>query len=418
MRFVDSHSLIFRAHSSSRYSVAALLGAVELDSRLVDLEVHAPIEISNNKIAKLLEKGSVIFAHSVMSTQLDRIREEVKLIRGRFGNNITLVAGGPHASARPQNLLEIGFDYVVVGEGEKVFPDLLHHFLNDREPTDIPGVVTKNTEVYPIPRELPKINLDEFPPFALGMNIVGPIEVTRGCPFACKFCATPFLTGSKVRHRSVETVEHWLNQAVKKSGFTRTWFLSPNAFCYGGPGRKAVPDKLEMLLKTSTSVEGLDELFFGSFPSEVRPEFIDAGLLEMFRQYVANDTLQIGLQSGSDRVLEISNRHHTVKEGLDAIDLAIEHGFTPHVDFIFGLPGEKEKDLEASLDTCLDLVSKGAKVHGHVFMPLPGSAFENMPAGQLTTRARRILGELSRKKVLTGSWSNQEKLAKKLESKE
>jgi len=314
VRLVDSHSLIFRAHSSSRYSVAALLGAVELDSRLVDLEVHAPIEISNNKIAKLLEKSSVIFAHSVMSTQLDRIREEVKLIRERFGNKITLVAGGPHASARPQNLLEIGFDYVVVGEGEKVFPDLLHHFLNDREPIDIPGVVTESTKEYPIPRELPKINLDEFPPFALGMNIVGPIEVTRGCPFACKFCATPFLTGSKVRHRSVKTVEYWLNQAVKKSGFTRTWFLSPNAFCYGGPGRKAVPDKLERLLKTSTSVEGLDELFFGSFPSEVRPEYIDAGLLEMFRQYVANDTLQIGLQSGSDRVLEISNRHHTVKE--------------------------------------------------------------------------------------------------------
>ncbi|MHA1883343.1 MAG: TIGR04013 family B12-binding domain/radical SAM domain-containing protein [Candidatus Thorarchaeota archaeon] len=413
---MGTHSLIFRAHSSSRYSVAVLLGAVEIDHRLNDLGTYAPLKVDYHQIRNLLEKSNVMIAFSVMSTQINRVREEVQALREQFGKRITLVAGGPHASARPNDLLGIGFDYVVIGEGEHVFPEMLSNYLNDKDLTTIEGVVSESSEIYPSPKDLQKIVLDDYPPFAIGLNIVGPIEVTRGCSFACKFCATPFLTGNKVRHRTPESVGHWLKQAVEKRGFKRTWFLSPNAFCYGGKGRKAVPDKLETLLKTSISVEGLDELFFGSFPSEVRPEFVTNELLEMFRQYVANDTLQIGLQSGSNRVLELANRHHTVEEGMDAIHKALKFEFIPHVDMIFGLPGEKEKDLEDSLELCQDLVEMGAKVHGHVFMPLPGSVFENMPAGRLTTRARKILGELSRKKLLTGSWSNQEKLAKQLES--
>jgi hypothetical protein len=59
----------------------------------------------------------------------------------------------------------------------------------------------------------------------------------------------------------------------------------------------------------------------------------------------------------------------------------------------------------------------GAKTHGHVFMPLPGSAFEDEVPGRLDTESRRLLGELSRKKLLTGSWSTQESMAEELSTK-
>jgi radical SAM superfamily enzyme YgiQ (UPF0313 family) len=190
--------------------------------------------------------------------------------------------------------------------------------------------------------------------------------------------------------------------------------LSPNALCYGGRGREAIPEKLEQLLRGATSIDGLDEVFFGAFPSEVRPEFVTDDLLKMMREYVSNKTLQIGLQSGSNRVLEISNRHHTVEEGLDAVRTALDCEFIPHVDMIFGLPGEEQKDVDTSVELCHSLVEMGARVHGHVFMPLPGSAFEDMPPGTLDSETRRVLGELSRKKQLTGSWSAQEDWAEKL----
>ncbi len=408
------HSLIFRAHSTSRYSIAALLGSIETDPRLTHIKVIAPIGSIERAIEQGLKQGSVIVAHSVMSTQLDRVKEELQTTRGRFGKDVVMIAGGPHASSRPGELLDIGFDYVAIGEGESIFREFLWHMDNDRDPTTIPGIVGQDSHVFPAPRELERVVLDKYPPFAIGLNIVGPVEVTRGCPFRCKFCATPFLTGGVVRHRGVESVTRWLKRAVREKGFERTWFLSPNALCYGGRGRKAEPEKLERLLKNVTAATGID-VFFGSFPSEVRPEFVTHELLEMVRRYVSNRTLQIGLQSGSDRILLQANRHHTVQEGVNAVEVARDAGFIPHVDMIFGLPFECQDDVDASLQMCRELVNLGAKIHAHVFMPLPGSEWENMPAGLLNTRTRQLLGELARKKKVTGSWGYQESLGRKLQ---
>jgi B12-binding domain/radical SAM domain protein len=412
-----SHSLIFRAHSSSRYSVAALVGLIETDPKLVDLQIEAPVEYSLKQIEKSVEQGPTILAHSVMSTQMDRVYSEIKELRQKVGESVTLIGGGPHASARPRELLENGFDYVVVGEGERTFPDLLWHLLNDQDPHEIQGVVGENTVDCPRPRDLDPVNLDDYPPFALERNILGPVEVTRGCPYSCKFCCTPFLTGGKVRHRSVDSIVEWLKRAVNMSGFDRTWFLSPNALSYGGRGRTVEAEKTELLLRRTSKIEGLDEVYFGSFPSEVRPEFVNQSVLEMMKQYVANETLQIGLQSSSDRILKTINRHHTVEEGLNAIRTALDCGFVPHVDMIFGLPGETVEELHESVELCYTLAEMGAKTHGHVFMPLPGSVFENMPPGRLDTESRRRLGDLARKKILTGSWSTQEYLAETLSSK-
>ena len=414
MQQVVSHTLIFNAHSSSRYSLAALVGAVETDHRLTELDVEAPTKISTKAVERSVAKGPTFLAYSVMSTQTDRVYNELKWVRERFGDSVTIIGGGPHASARPLDLLESGFDYAVVGEGERTFPELLWRLINDKDPLEIPGVVGEATLDCPQPRDLEMVELDDYPPFALGMNIVGPVEVTRGCLYSCKFCCTPFLTGGRVRNRSIDTVVRWLTKAVERSGFNRTWFLSPNALSYGGRGRKAEPDKLESLLKAVTRIEGLEEVYFGSFPSEVRPEFVTRPLLDMMRGYVSNETLQIGLQSSSNRVLKLANRHHTVDEGLAAIAEASDAGFVPHVDMIFGLPGETKKELHESIDLCYTLADMGAKTHGHVFMPLPGSAYENQPPGKLDSDSRKLLGELSRKKLLKGSWSLQESLAENL----
>ncbi|MFX1559970.1 MAG: TIGR04013 family B12-binding domain/radical SAM domain-containing protein [Promethearchaeota archaeon] len=413
-----SHTLFFRAHSSSRYSLAALLGVIETDRRLIDLAVEAPIEISMSAVRRSVSKNPTILAHSVMSTQSDRVYKEVREVREKFGDSVTIIGGGAHASARPMELLESGFDYVVVGEGEQTFPELLWCLMNDTDPLKIPGVIGLGSEECPRPKDLDPVNLDAHPPFAIGMNIVGPVEVTRGCPYSCKFCCTPFLTGGRVRNRSIDAIVHWLTRAVEARGFNRTWFLSPNALSYGGRGRSVELDKLEGLLRAVTKIEGLEEVFFGSFPSEVRPEFVTRPILEMMKEYVANKTIQIGFQSSSNRVLKLANRHHSVEEGLEAVSAALDSGFIPHVDMIFGLPGETRKELYESIDLCYSLAEMGAKTHGHVFMPLPGSAFENEGPGKLDPESRRLLGELSRKRDLTGSWSTQEGIAEDLSSRQ
>ncbi|MBD3405823.1 MAG: TIGR04013 family B12-binding domain/radical SAM domain-containing protein [Candidatus Lokiarchaeota archaeon] len=403
-------ALIFQTHSVSRYSLAALLGAIESDSRLSDLIIEAPFRPSMNLIERYARRGEVLVAHSVMSTQTKRVYNNVKKIRDQF-SEVKIVGGGPHASIRPGELIDAGFDYVVIGEGERKFTELLHYLMHDKDPSELGGIITTKQEEYPKPKEFEIVNLDDYAPFALERNILGPIEVTRGCPFSCRFCSTPFLTGSIVRHRSVDCIVKWLKRAVQQSGFDRAWFLSPNALSYGGRGRKAELTKLENLLQQATSIQGLDEIYFGSFPSEVRPEFVNRQALTMLRQHVANQTLQIGIQSGSDRILQEVNRHHSVEEGISAAIIALDCGFKPNIDMIFGFPSETPKDQKLTIDLCYELIEMGASVHAHIFMPLPGSFYENETLGILTDDTRRHLGTLARKGMVTGSWGNQEKIA-------
>jgi len=58
VRLLSPHSLIFRTHSSSRYSVAALVGALEIDQRLSDLDIQAPLDLSLNSIQKSIESSN------------------------------------------------------------------------------------------------------------------------------------------------------------------------------------------------------------------------------------------------------------------------------------------------------------------------------------------------------------------------
>ena len=91
-----------------------------------------------------------------------------------------------------------------------------------------------------------------------------------------------------------------------------------------------------------------------------------------------------------------------------------EHGFVPHVDFLLGLPGEEPQDVEATLQLMDRLVERGAKVHGHTFLPLPGTPFRKAAAGALTPAVRARLRNLASKGKLYGQWEQQEVTAQEL----
>jgi radical SAM superfamily enzyme YgiQ (UPF0313 family) len=107
-----------------------------------------------------------------------------------------VVLGGIHASLRPQEALE-HVDYVVVGEAEQSWPQFVEAFKKGEAPR------ITNTTSFPPMDQVPvpawdRIKADEF--------LFHEIQTTRGCPFTCRFCSVPDISGSSFRFKPVENV--------------------------------------------------------------------------------------------------------------------------------------------------------------------------------------------------------------------
>jgi radical SAM superfamily enzyme YgiQ (UPF0313 family) len=158
-------------------------------------------------------------------------------------------------------------------------------------------------------------------------------------------------------------------------------------------------------------------IYYGTFPSEVRPEHVTPEALALLKRYVHNDNLIIGGQSGSERILQLTRRGHDVETVVRATRISVEGGFVPNVDFILGLPGEEPSDVEATVALMEQLAALGARVHGHTFMPLPGTPFRDAPAGQVDAETQRKLDRLASQGRLYGHWKHQAVLAEGIVSR-
>ncbi len=330
-----------------------------------------------------------IMIYSFSSPQAQSIFREVKHSK----TNSIFIAGGPHPSARPEETLQY-FDYVVVGEGEETLPELIRVLQNCGDISSVKGIAFKNNNKIVFTGKRNDIDLDRYPAFDPDV-MHSSIEITRGCPFNCAYCSIPQLFGHRMRHRSIDVIARY----AQFLGDIR--FTSPNAFAYGSDGRHPCPEKIEALLKALP----YKKAFFGTFPSEVRPEFINDMVLELVSKYCANTTINLGGQSGSQSILDRIKRSHSVEDIIIGAEKCLKLCFTPVVDFIFGLPYETEEDQLDTLKLIKWLTGKGAKVHSHYFMPLPGTPLENLTPAPLSRHVDRIMGELALHGKATGVWS-------------
>ncbi len=397
----------------NRYSINALLGSLlAAGHRRMPMVFDRPEALLAH--ARRCPDPPLAAAFSFFSTQTATIASLVRELRQRYGWR--LVAGGPHASGDPAGTLAMGFDVVVRGEGEQTLPELLAALAAGRDLATVAGISYRSGNgTFHHTGRRPVVDLDRYPPFAPAWHRFGPIEITRGCPFACRYCQTSFLFGSRVRHRSIETIGE-LATAMAARGLCDIRVITPNALAYGSPdGRTVVLDAVEALLARLRAVVGQrGRIFFGSFPSEVRPDHLSDQAARLLQRYVDNDNLVIGAQSGSDRLLERCGRGHTTADVVRAVVAARRAGFLPLVDFIFGLPGESHEDREATVRLMDRLTGLGARVHAHTFMPLPQTPFATAPPGRLDPGLRRHAERLVAKGALFGAWQRQEHEAQRL----
>ncbi|MBL8755810.1 MAG: TIGR04013 family B12-binding domain/radical SAM domain-containing protein [Planctomycetes bacterium] len=406
-------TVVWAYRRTGKFAFHVLTGALETDARTAAV----PVVFANGVEAMVAaigdaraRGGRVLVGWSFYSPDAAAMTAELQAVKARIDDARVLhVCGGVHATAEPEATLRAGWDLVAIGEGERLVRDLVDCVANGGEPRVLPGIASLGPDgTLKKNGRADRIALDDFPPFGPEHGRFGPIEITRGCIYACRFCQTPYFAGANFRHRSVANVRHWVRFLVGR-GFRDFRFLTPTSLSYGT--RTAEPDLAaveELLAGVREEIGPARKLWFGTFPSEVRPEHVTPASLALLQRWVSNKTLIVGGQSGSDRVLASSARGHDAACIERAVALCVEHGFLPHVDFLLGLPGEDEGDVEATLQLMDRLVARGAKVHGHTFLPLPGTPWQKAAPGALTAEVRRKLKNLASKGQLYGQWEQQE----------
>jgi B12-binding domain/radical SAM domain protein len=416
---VEDLRVVVRYRKTNAYGHHAVLGALTQEDppgrwsvRFARSEAEAIAEIDTAQ----REAHRVLVTWSFYSPDVHAVTAELVRVRAATDDPaVTHLAGGVHASAEPERTLHAGFDLVAVGEGEATFVALVAALAAGGPVADVAGLAyldPAGTYVTTGPAE--RHELDRYPPFAPRYHCYNPIEITRGCIYACRFCQTPYLFKARFRHRSIPNVREHVRH-MKAEGMRYVRFITPSALSYGTQTEEPDLAAVEELLATAREAMGPDgKVYFGSFPSEIRPEHLTPEALALLRRYVDNDHLIVGAQSGSDSVLAAAKRGHGVEEVERAVRHAVAAGFRCDVDVLFGLPGESDADARATVALAERLSDLGARIHSHTFLPLPGTPFRNAPPGRVPPPVRLDLERLAARGRLYGQWARQEEVAVRL----
>ncbi|MHA2501394.1 MAG: TIGR04013 family B12-binding domain/radical SAM domain-containing protein [Candidatus Kariarchaeaceae archaeon] len=418
---LDGAVLVFPFSKVNANAISVLVASLDIHPVLQELPILFPPlkRIPPTFEAQVRPYTKVILAFSVYTTQINQISQLIQEYREVLtGKKIVVVCGGPHASGDPFSMLHNGADLVCTGEGELVFSEIILQFLKDSGFHDVPGVAFfENGKLIRTERPAP-VDLSKFPPFSLKHEIIRPIEITRGCAWKCRFCQIRARGGFPVRHRSVDQILEYVRHTVKYFSERRPdiRFISPNALSYGSEDGKTLNiERVREMLAGIRSIIGEEgKIYFGSFPSEVRPETITVETAELLAEYSNVEKIIVGGQSGSNRVLQAADRGHDVEETERAVKLLIDYGFSVDVDIIFGLPEEEDEDVEMTLKHMERLVDLGASIHSHTFLPLVGTPFANSPPGEINPKYQRLIGMLQKEGSLKGQHLKQELQAQEL----
>lgn len=409
--------LVLAYRRSGMVALNVVSAALDVDPRTQGTDVHFARDAAAmvSAIRQARADGRLpVCAWSFYSTDYEQAAVDLEHVR-REAPGALHVAGGVHATAEPRASLAAGFDLVALGEGETTIIELFAALREGRDPRSLRGLAYLDEAggfVSHGPAE--RRPLDDFPAFNLRHGKCNALEITRGCVYACSFCQTPYVFKARFRHRSVDNVREHVRamRAFGETGYVR--FVTPTCLSYGSSDTSVNLAAVEALLAAVRDELPRGKIYFGTFPSEIRPEHVTPDAMAVLARYVDNRSLIIGGQSGSDRVLEATRRGHDVAAVVRAVEVAVRAGFRPDVDFLFGLPGETPDDRRASLALAERLVSLGARIHNDSFLPLPGTPLRDREPEALEPEVTDAILELAGSGALYGHWQAQIVAAERL----
>lgn len=324
--------------------------------RVLDLRVsRTPIE---EKMPEIAEWSPDLVGITGMSVEWGGIKHILGVIRETLGEKVILVAGGPHATVFSDMVMQqTSADYVVRGEGEETFLNLVGTLQEGRDPRDVQGIVLRgeNGAIVETPsRELIE-NLDSLPFPAYDLIDVEdyfikphvhnnltvykrilPLITARGCPFRCSFCY--HMSGFKFRPRSPGNILGEIERLIAAYG-VQEFHIEDDIFNFNKPRAVEVMKRIEALGRNLAI----------AFPNGLKYDFIDEEVVEHFKR-AGVYRISLGIESAAPRVQKMVNKPVDLKKIDHVIDLLNNAGISSHGFFMIGFPDETEEEIVETIN--------------------------------------------------------------------
>ena len=209
----------------------------------------------------------------------------------------------------------------------------------------------------------------------------GSIKVQDGCNCACSFCRIHLARGKSISLDADEVVRRV--REIEGSGVNEVVFTGVNLSQYSSRDGKGnvvnFPALLSMVLESTSSISLRISSFY--------PQSIDDALCDVLKDPRVQPFFHMSIQSGSDRILELMRRPHSVSHVVKSIELIRKAKENPFIscDIIAGFPGEGEDDFEMTKRLCTE--QNFAWIHAFPFSPRPDTPAAVMK-GQVPERIK------------------------------
>src|ERR1035437_705492 len=297
--------------------------------------------------------------------------------------------GGPQASVvDAATLWAFPFiHFIVRGEADETLPLLLAALPDMRRFGEIPGVtfrsggsIVRNPNA-PVVLDLDKLPMPAFDQYPkLGTCYAVPLELGRGCPFACTFCSTNDFFRRRFRLKSPARVIEQMRTIHRAYGNTR-FELIHDMFTVD---RKRVVEFCEALLASGEQFQ---------WHCSARTDCVDDELIAwMARAGCAS--IFFGIETGSARLQRLVDKNLDLGEAASRVACTARQGIDTTVSLITGFPDETKKDLRDTVDFLMDAARfDTAKLQLHLLAPLAGTPIYEQYRGRL--KQADILSDIS-----------------------
>ncbi len=317
----------------------------EFEPKIIEYTIKDP---AFNIVSDIYQHKPDVVGFSCYIWNIEETIRVIRMLRA-VSPHTKIVLGGPEVSYDVHDWLRRveEIDFIVMGEGETSFKDLLKYFRGEIELESVPGICYLEDGKIKIHAQPPKIDLRELPsPFRFEEDLphlskrIQYIETSRGCPFSCQFCLSSIEVGVRYfnREKIKEDIRYLMANGARTIKFVdRTFNIS----------RSYAMEMFQFLI--DEHVPGV--VFQFEITADImRPEVIqflnDNAPKGLFR-------FEIGVQSTNDLTNELVKRRQNFEKLKRTVTMVKKGGkIDQHLDLIAGLP---EEDYDSFRQTFNDV---------------------------------------------------------------